>query len=214
VGDARFGPVGGRATGAGCVPGCCRGVPHVGARARAQGSGRSERQEPQTVACAGQGSPSAGGRWRVGAGAGAHPPAEWTWRATGFRRRRHSSGVILHARRTATLVATVVHLQAASIDDCLELFDLIMTTELLGKAERETNKQPARDHPRLARASAKLAVAVEKLLEMSASGTISQRQSLQSTACRPFEGWQERPGPREPYFRPGASMRFAGCRGI
>jgi hypothetical protein len=33
--------------------------------------------------------------------------------------RRHSP-----ARRTATLVATVCHLQAASIDDCLELFDL------------------------------------------------------------------------------------------
>lgn len=39
VGDPRFGPVGGRATGAGCVPGRCRGVSHVGARARAQGSG-------------------------------------------------------------------------------------------------------------------------------------------------------------------------------
>ena len=46
-----------------------------------------------------------------------------------------------------------------------------MTTELLGKAERKTNKQRARDHRRLARASAKLAVTVEKLLEMSASGT-------------------------------------------
>ena len=68
------------------------------------------------------------------------------------RLRRHPP-----ARRTATLVATVAHLQATSIDDCLELFDLIMTTELLGKAERETNKQRAREHPRLARASAKLA---------------------------------------------------------
>jgi len=69
------------------------------------------------------------------------------------------------ARRTATLVATVCHLQAASIDDCLELFDLIMTTELLGKAERETAKKRAREHPRLARASAKLASAVGRLLE-------------------------------------------------
>jgi Domain of unknown function (DUF4158) len=84
--------------------------------------------------------------------------------ATAPRLRRHPP-----ARRTATLVATVAHLQAASIDDCLELFDLIMTTELLGKAERETNKQRAREHPRLARASAKLAVAVEKLLEVSAA---------------------------------------------
>ena len=82
------------------------------------------------------------------------------------RLRRHPP-----ARRTATLVATVAHLQAASIDDCLELFDLIMTTELLGKAQRETTKQRAREHPRLARASAKLAIAVRKLLEVSASGT-------------------------------------------
>ncbi|MGB0093309.1 MAG: hypothetical protein WBP81_12375 [Solirubrobacteraceae bacterium] len=80
------------------------------------------------------------------------------------RLRRHPT-----ARRIATLVATVAHLQATSIDDCLELFDLIMTTELLGKAERETNKQRAREHPRLARASAKLARVVGKLLEASGS---------------------------------------------
>ena len=73
------------------------------------------------------------------------------------------------ARRAATLVATVCHLQAASIDDCLELFDLIMTTELLGKAERETAKKRAREHPRLARASVKLAAAVGKLLEVFSS---------------------------------------------
>jgi len=74
--------------------------------------------------------------------------------------RRHPT-----ARRAATLVATVCHLQAASIDDCLELFDLIMTTELLAKAERETAKRRAREHPRLARASAKLAAAVGRLLD-------------------------------------------------
>lgn len=37
------------------------------------------------------------------------------------RLRRHPP-----TRRIATLLATVVHLQAASIDDCLELFDLLM----------------------------------------------------------------------------------------
>jgi hypothetical protein len=54
-------------------------------------------------------------------------------------------------RRLATLTATVVHLKAASIDDCLELFDLLMLSELLAKADRETCKQRARQHPRLAR---------------------------------------------------------------
>jgi hypothetical protein len=53
----------------------------------------------------------------------------------------------------------VAHLQAASIDDCLELFDLLMVNELLAKAEREANKQRAREHPRLAGASVKLAPA-------------------------------------------------------
>jgi hypothetical protein len=48
------------------------------------------------------------------------------------------------ARRIATLVATLAHLQATSIDGCLELFDVIMTTDLLAKAERETNKQRGR----------------------------------------------------------------------
>jgi hypothetical protein len=80
------------------------------------------------------------------------------------RLRRHP-----RARRVATLLATVVHLQAASIDDCLELFDLLMVTELLGKAERETDRQRARDHPRLARASAQLAAAVGKLLDAASS---------------------------------------------
>ncbi|MCA1679019.1 MAG: hypothetical protein LC777_08795 [Actinobacteria bacterium] len=73
--------------------------------------------------------------------------------------RRHS-----RARRLATLLATVVELEAKATDDCLELLDLLMVTELLGKAERESVKEKARRHPRLARASAKLATAVEVLL--------------------------------------------------
>ena len=80
------------------------------------------------------------------------------------RLRRHP-----RARRLATLLATVVRLQAASIDDCLELFDLLIVTELLGKAKRETDKQRAREHPKLARASVKLAAAVRTLLDASSS---------------------------------------------
>lgn len=59
----------------------------------------------------------------------------------------------------------MVYLEAKSIDDCLELFDLLMVTELVGKAEREATKEKVRQHPRLARASAKLAAAVDVLLE-------------------------------------------------
>lgn len=74
------------------------------------------------------------------------------------------------SRKLATLLATVVYLEAKSIDDCLELLDLLMVTDLLGKAERETDKERSRQHPRLARHSATLAAAVEVLFEITDSG--------------------------------------------
>ena len=74
------------------------------------------------------------------------------------------------SRRLATLLATVVYLEARSVDDCLELFDLLMVTELVGKADREAKKEKVRQHPRLARASAKLAAAVEVLIEATTRG--------------------------------------------
>jgi len=45
-----------------------------------------------------------------------------------------------------------------------------MVTELVAKAEREAKKEKVRQHPRLARASAKLAAAVEVLLEARTRG--------------------------------------------
>jgi len=74
--------------------------------------------------------------------------------------RRHGDG-----RRLATLLATVRFLEAKSVDDTLELLDLLMTTELLGKAHTAADKEKVRKHPKLARASARLAVAVEALFE-------------------------------------------------
>jgi TnpA family transposase len=74
--------------------------------------------------------------------------------------RRHS-----HARRVATLVATARHLEARSVDDALELLDLLMSAELLGRAQRESDRENARRHPRIARASSRLAVAVEALFD-------------------------------------------------
>ena len=38
------------------------------------------------------------------------------------------------ARKLATLVATVVHLRAKATDDALELFDVLMTNDLLAGA--------------------------------------------------------------------------------
>jgi hypothetical protein len=79
--------------------------------------------------------------------------------------RRHGT-----ERRLATLVATVAYLEARSIDDCLELLDLLMMTELLGKAEAAVGKERARRHPALARHSARLAAAVEVLFEVTDLG--------------------------------------------
>jgi TnpA family transposase len=69
------------------------------------------------------------------------------------------------ARRLATLMATVRHLEARSVDDTLELLDLLMTTELLNKANTPADKEKVRKHPRLTKATARLAVAVEALLD-------------------------------------------------
>ena len=68
-------------------------------------------------------------------------------------------------RRLATLLATARYLEAKSVDDAVELLDLLMSAELLNKAQREADRDKARNHPRLARASARLAVAVEALFE-------------------------------------------------
>jgi len=68
------------------------------------------------------------------------------------------------ARRLATLLSTVAYLKASAVDDALELLDLLVTTELLGKAERETKAERLRQHPRLVRASATLAGVVRVVL--------------------------------------------------
>ena len=74
------------------------------------------------------------------------------------------------AKRWATVAATVAYLQGKAIDDALELLDLLMVTELLGKAEQASDKEKLRAHPRLARASVKLARAVSVLFEVTEHG--------------------------------------------
>lgn len=74
------------------------------------------------------------------------------------------------ARKPATLLATVRYLEAKTVDDGLELLDLLMVTELLGKAQRAAGKGTVRRAPKLAKASARLVVAVEVLLEATGWG--------------------------------------------
>ena len=69
------------------------------------------------------------------------------------------------ARRYATVLATVTRLRAKTIDDALDLLDLLMVTELAGRAHQQANKTTIRRWPRFAKASSRLAAAVEVLLE-------------------------------------------------
>ncbi|SNT47897.1 Tn3 transposase DDE domain-containing protein [Streptosporangium subroseum] len=68
-------------------------------------------------------------------------------------------------RKLATLLATVVHLTTRSVDDALDLLDLLIATKLLARAERESSKEKLRTLPRVERASATLAEAVRVLIE-------------------------------------------------
>lgn len=70
-----------------------------------------------------------------------------------------------YARRLATLLATVVYLQAKATDDAVELFDVLMTTELPARAQRQSRDEQARRYPRVSRDAGKLAAAVGVLLE-------------------------------------------------
>ncbi|GAA3616278.1 hypothetical protein GCM10022419_121950 [Nonomuraea rosea] len=68
-------------------------------------------------------------------------------------------------RKLATLLATMVHLTIRSVDDALDLLDLLIATRLLARAERESSKEKLRTLPRVERASATLAEAVRVLIE-------------------------------------------------
>ncbi|TGD89058.1 Tn3 family transposase [Mycobacterium sp. TJFP1] len=69
--------------------------------------------------------------------------------------------------RLAVLVATVKVLSNRATDDVLELFDLLMVTNLMSKAERESRDEKLRRYPRVSRHAGKLSAAVKMLLEMS-----------------------------------------------
>jgi hypothetical protein len=66
----------------------------------------------------------------------------------------------------AVIVATVKVLSGKATDDVLELFDLLMVTDLMSKAERESRDENLRRYPRVSRHAGKLTAAVKVLLEM------------------------------------------------
>jgi hypothetical protein len=86
--------------------------------------------------------------------------ARYGMAATATALRRHPE-----PRRVATLLATVRSLEARSVDDALELFDVLMTNDLLARAGRESRQQKLRRYPRLSRDAGRLAAAVGVLLD-------------------------------------------------
>lgn len=85
--------------------------------------------------------------------------AKWGMSGTATALRRHR-----RLRKLATMLATVVYLEAKATDDTLEMFDVLMTTELLARAERESKAEKLRRYPRLSKDAAKCAAAVEVML--------------------------------------------------
>ncbi|ETA03452.1 hypothetical protein ThrDRAFT_01198 [Frankia casuarinae] len=67
-------------------------------------------------------------------------------------------------RRTATLLATVRGLEAAAVDDALDLFDVLMATRLLNPARRAAQQERLAVLPKLEKASVTLAGAASALL--------------------------------------------------
>lgn len=67
-------------------------------------------------------------------------------------------------RRLATVMATMLRLEASAIDDALDLLDILITTKLLARAERESAKEQIRTLPRFAKASSTLAIGMKLLL--------------------------------------------------
>ena len=87
--------------------------------------------------------------------------------------RRHPRG-----RRLAVLVATLDHLRARAIDDALEVFDLLMTTDLLARARRESKEENLRRYPDVRRDAGRLAVAMEAVLQLMDSGSSVTAESI------------------------------------
>ncbi|MEV6332663.1 Tn3 family transposase [Streptomyces sp. NPDC051909] len=77
--------------------------------------------------------------------------------------RRHGD-----ARRLATLLATAVHLTTRAVDDALDLLEVLVATRLLARAERDTAKEKLRTLPKVERAGAKLAVALQVVFDTTA----------------------------------------------
>jgi hypothetical protein len=81
-------------------------------------------------------------------------------------------------RKTATLLATARQLEAAAVDDALDLFDSLMAARLLSPARRATDKARLAAMPRLEKASATLVAVTRTVLQLldTATGPVDVAQ--------------------------------------
>lgn len=79
------------------------------------------------------------------------------------------------ARKTAT----VRHLEAAAVDDALDLFGVLMATRLLNRAQRAGQRQRLVELPRLSRAAARVAAVSRVLID-----ELEQQQAEQNPRRR------------------------------
>ncbi|WP_281204126.1 hypothetical protein [Streptomyces sp. Isolate_45] len=69
------------------------------------------------------------------------------------------------SRKTATLLATVQHLETATVEDAPDLLDVLMSSRLLSRTERVGKQEKLKSLPRLRRAAGWIAKVVGVLLE-------------------------------------------------
>lgn len=84
---------------------------------------------------------------------------------TGLGSKASALARLSEPKKTATLLAVVRHLEAAAVDDTLDLFALLMATRLLSPAWRASAEQRLSMLPRLERASKTVARASRMLLD-------------------------------------------------
>lgn len=67
-------------------------------------------------------------------------------------------------RRASTLPATVRHLETSSVEDALDVLDLLITSNLLARTERAGKAEQLHTSPELRKAARTMASAVEVLM--------------------------------------------------
>ncbi|MCX5141873.1 Tn3 family transposase [Streptomyces sp. NBC_00338] len=134
------------------------------------------------------------------------------------------------SRKTATLLATVQHLETASVDDALDLLDVLMSSRLLSRAERVGKEEKLRSLPRLRRAAGRVAKAVGVLLETapatdtgelvsvvdawSAIEKVVPREKLTEALAIIAEVVPEEEGDEDAEWRAALATRYSTVRGF